>query len=340
MSGKADTVRGLLAELLADGRPNPADVPSRLLEARDGLGFPDAAAVLEHTAGVLPLLDLFGASGHPLLDAVRRGGTPCALALFTPGMELSPRVPAVHGRAAGVSVVLSGRYRYGSAAAEAALVQIGCADGLRLCLVAHDHPALAVGGGGGAAGGWGWAEAADAEIDARLVSPPVTWDAGSPLVAALDAYTWSYLTLAVAHATSVVAGLRRVLAVPDGGAAPLSGSQHLAHELSRLDIELSLLADLARLGPRLSGAPATPTGAGVPSSPTGAHVSAGVSAAAALAACTRLTRRTARIADDFAAEFGLPGGPSWADAAHAHFGGPHMAESELARRMGLLEGRS
>ncbi|MEV4259095.1 hypothetical protein AB0J52_38555 [Spirillospora sp. NPDC049652] len=331
MSAKAETVRGLLAALLADGRPRPDAVPSRLLDARGDLDFPDAAAVLEHAAGVLPLLDLFGASEHPLLDAVRRGETPCALALFTPGMELSPRVPAVHARASGVSIVLSGRYRYGSAAAEAALVQVGCADGLRLCLIAHDHPALAVGGAGGAEG-WGWAEAADAAIDPSLVSPPVTWDAGSPLVAALDAYTWSYLTLAVAHATSVVAGLRRVLAVPDGGAAPLSGSQHLAHELSRLDIELSLLADLARLGPRLHGPD--------PTTLVGVGASAGVSAAAALAACTRLTRRTARIADDFAAEFGLPGGPPWADATHAHFGGPHMAESELARRMGLLEGRS
>ncbi|MEV0407211.1 hypothetical protein [Actinoallomurus sp. NPDC050550] len=321
MSAEPGTVRRLLADLLADGRPCPEAVLSRLLAPDDEVSFPDAATVLEHTTGVLPLLDLFDPTDHPLPDAVRRGASPCALALFTPGMELSPRVPSVRARSVGDRVVLDGRHRYGNAAVEAVLVQVGFGDGLRLCLVSHDHPAVSV-GGGGAGEGWGWAESAEAVIDSRLVSPPVTWDAGSPVVAALDAYTWSYVTLAVAHAASVVAGLRRVLAVPSGDTAPLSGSQFLAHELSRLDIELSLLAELARLGPRLRGPDR-----------------GGTSAAAALAACTRLTQRTARIAADFAAELGLARPDVWPAAAHAHFGGRRMAEAELARRMGLLEGR-
>ncbi|MFC0031671.1 hypothetical protein ACFFMM_19305 [Micromonospora chaiyaphumensis] len=315
---RSATVERLLAELAPAGAPVPA-VSEAVLAA--DVGLPEAVAVLEHACGVRPLLDLLDEPAHPTVTAVRAGDLPGALAVFTPDATLALPVPAVRARRGADGIVLDGRYRYGNPAAAAALVLVEAADGPRLCLVRHDDPGVRTTG----TDGWGWADLSGATVDPALLSRPVSWDPAGPLLAALDAYAWAYVPVAAAHAVEAVAQLRRELADPAAGV--LAASQYLAHELTRLDIELALLASAARFGPRLRG-----EGPG------------GTAAAAVLTACATLTHRTAQVAADFATELGVPGGPAanpaWRTAVQAPFGGRRMAEGELARRMGLLAERS
>ncbi|MET8910016.1 hypothetical protein [Micromonospora sp. NPDC004551] len=314
------TVRRLLAELAPAGAPATA-VSEALLAAGPDIGLPDAAAVLEHACGVRPLLDLLSEATHPTVTAVRAGDLPCALALFTPDATLALPAPGVRARHDADGIVLDGRYRYGNPAAAAALVLVEAADGPRLCLVRHDEPGVRTAG----PDGWGWADVAGVSVDPALLSRPVSWDPGGPLLTAVDAYAWAYVPVAAAHAAEAVAQLRRELADPAVGV--LAASQYLAHELTRLDIELALLTSAARFGPRLRG-----------------EEPGGTAAAAVLTACATLTHRTAQVAADFATELGVPGSPAadpgWRTAVQAPFGGRRMAEGELARRMGLLAERS
>ncbi|MGV9214455.1 hypothetical protein ACTFTM_21560 [Micromonospora sp. RB23] len=319
-TSRSAEVRRLLAELAPAGAAAAA-VSGAVLAAGPDVGLPDAVAVLEHACGVRPLLDILPGVAHPTVGAVRAGDLPCALALFTPDATLSLTVPVVRARRGADGIVLTGRYRYGNPAASAALVLVEAADGPRLSLVRHDLPGVRTTG----TDGWGWAEVAGVTVDEMLLSRPVSWDPAGPLLTAIDAYAWAYVPVAAAHAAEAVARLRRELA--DQAVEVLVASQYLAHELTRLDIELALLASAARFGPGLRG--------GGPG---------GIAAAAVLTACATLTHRTAQVAADFATELGVPGGPAadpaWRTAVQAPFGGRRMAEGELARRMGLLAERS
>ncbi|MCL7456336.1 hypothetical protein M8I35_03950 [Micromonospora sp. MSM11] len=318
-NSRGDTLRRLLAELAPVGAP-AAEVSEAVLAAGPRVGLPDALAVLEHACGVRPLLDLLAGAGHPTVAAVRAGDLPCALALFTPDATLALPVPGVRARSGPDGFVLDGRYRYGSPAG-AALLVAEAADGPRLCLLRHDEPGVRTTG----PDGWGWAELTGVTVDPALVSGPVSWHPAGPLLAVVDAYAWAYAPVVAAHAAATVAQLRRELADPAVGV--LAASQYLAHELTRLDIELALLSSAARFGPRLRGGEA-----------------GGTAVVAVLTACATLTHRTAQVAADFATELGVPGGaaadPAWRVAVQAAFGGRRMVEGELARRMGLLAGRS
>lgn len=154
------------------------------------------------------------------------------------------------------------------------------------------------------------------------MSPPLTKREMSALTGAVDSYAWVYADTVQRHAARVVADLRRALVNAGVGSQPLSASQFLAHELTRLDIELAMLGEAVQLG------------AGFRAEPAG-----GQAVAAVLAACIDLAYRTAVVCEDFVAQLGLPPAPdaSWtSEDVQAHFGGWRMAEAELARRMGLL----
>lgn len=291
----------LLTRLTPAGRKpaSPADAP-----------FSAAAAVAEHVWGVLPLLYLLDADRHPAVVAARAGDLPTALAVFTPNAELAWSVPPVRARWQGGRVVLSGRFRVGFPAA-AALVTAVTEDGATvLCLVtpAGAQP--------------GWVELTSVEVQDVLVSSPLSASDITVLTGAVDDYAWVYAGTVQRHAARMVADLRRALASTVAGSQPLSASQYLAHELTRLDIELSMLGDAARSGAGFRGEPA-----------------GGQAVSAVLAACTDLAYRTAAVVEDFTTQLGLPppADVSWStEALQGHFGGRRMAEAELARRMGLL----
>jgi hypothetical protein len=287
--------------------------------------FMVAVAVTEHRSAVIPLLTLL-AGGHPTVTAVRAGTRPTALALFTPGAALTRREPALRANRSSDEFVLSGRFRYGFPAATASLVAVtddtGPPGSMRLCLLCHDTAGVRV-HGGGPGPEWGWAEVSDARVSDDLVSPPVSWDPDGPLVPVVDRYAWSYARLARAHAQRVVGDLRRALASAPPTMAALSTSQFLAHEVTRLEIELSLLGAAVHFGPDLRAEP-----------PGGPAV------AAVLAAVADLLYRMARTVDDYIAELGvapvLAADPSWSAASvQAPFGGRRSVETEVAHRLGL-----
>jgi hypothetical protein len=301
------------------------EAPQSLAAVWASAPFAVAGAVTEHLLGVLPLLDFWECRSSPTLAAVRDGALPTALGLFTPNSRLTMAIPAVAARWSGGHAVLDGRLRFGFEAARASVVTGGFDDGLRLCLLVHDAPGVRIGAAGQAPGS-GWADLTGAIVDADLVSRPVSWDRAGPLARAVDGYAWAYADNAARHAARVVADLRRTLAATPTSAEVLSTAQFLAHELTRLEIELSLLATAAGFGPGFRG-----------------EAPGGEAVAAVLTACTDLTYRTACIAEDFATELGLAplhgGDPSWSAATiQAHFGGRRMVAAELGRRMGLLAG--
>ncbi|MBW4721870.1 hypothetical protein [Saccharothrix obliqua] len=287
---------GLLVRL-APGEAVPADVP-----------FVVAAAANEHLNGVRPLLAEF--RDHPTLVAARAGRLPTALAAFTANAALAWGEPAVHAREEGGRVVLAGRFRVAFPGA-AAVVVTGFADGTRLCLVDLTARGVVVGDAG-------WVDVTDVVVDPALVSGPVrVADPGGPLLRAIDTCAWAYAGIAWRHATAVVADLRRVLAATATSGPVFSTSQLLAHELTRLDIELSLLGDaLGEHGSRVVEV-------------------GGEAVVAVLAAATDLVHRTGAVAADLVADLGLPAGPVTPDG---YFGGRRMVEAELARRMGVSGG--
>jgi len=314
-------VRRLLDRLLPVGFWPDAAAPGTT--GWDGIPFATAVATTEHVTGVLPLLDLFPNDRHPTVTAVRDGALPAALALFTPNAALAMPVPAIQARRSNGDVLLDGRCRYHHQATAVSLVAVGVDGGLRLCLVRHDGDGVRVGAIEDPTEA-GWIELTAAPIDTDLVSGPVSWE-DEALTRVVDGYASAYVTLASRHATAVIAGLRRALAGAEAADTVLSSSQLLAHELTRLDIELSLLSTAAD---RLESSRDGSTPGDVP-------------VVAALAAATDLAYRTAQVASDFATQFGLPTTAPWSTATlQGHFGGRRMVEGELARRMGLLAGRA
>ncbi|WP_282203060.1 acyl-CoA dehydrogenase middle domain-containing protein [Kitasatospora fiedleri] len=304
--------------------PGTADVrsPERELErALDQVWerhpFALAAALTEQVHGVLPLLDTFEADA-PLLDGVRTGRVTAALGLYTPNALFSLTVPAVRADRDGDRTTLHGRYRYAARDAETALVTVRLDGATRLALVPHDAPGVRPHGAGRAAD-HGWA-VLDGAAPAAL-SRPVDWALDGVLTAALDAHAWAFARRALARPARDVADLRRTLARTGEGVEALSTSQYLAHELSKLEIELSLAAAAARFGAAFKD-----------------EAPGGTAALATLLSCVDLLRRTARTTEDMATELGLADAPADPDdtGLQAHFGGRRVVENELARRMGLV----
>ncbi|MFJ2189058.1 hypothetical protein ACIOJE_14055 [Kitasatospora sp. NPDC087861] len=342
MSSELRALHGLLAcrglDLPAGGVPSGELAPGGVEEALDEVWqrhpFALAAALTEHVHGVLPLLDAFDAfdavdtvDAAAEADGVRTGRLTAALGLFTPNALFSLAAPTVRAtlRAAedGGRVVLHGRYRYATEDADLSVVGVALDGEARLALVRHDAPGVRLHGAGRATG-WGWADLDGVALAPTALSRPVDWSPTGLPAAVLDGYAWAFVRRAPAWPARVVADLRRVLATTGEGVEALSTSQELAHELSRLEIEISLAAAAARFGPGFK--------AGQPG---------GQAALAVLLSCVDLARRAARLAEDLATELGLPNTPvdaaDWpADAVQALFGGRRVVEGELARRMGLI----
>ncbi|MEU3556119.1 hypothetical protein [Streptomyces fragilis] len=320
----------------ATAAPPAGTGPEDLRRYLDGLWekepFVHAAAWTEHLCGVLPLLDLFPDASHDpqeprrLVEGVRTGALLAALGLFTPNTHFAPSLPAVRAeRVPGLGLTLEGRFRYASPQADLSLVPLRVAgeEQLRLVLLPHTHDGLRTYGAGRATEP-GWGELTGAVVQEAELSHPVTWDLDGPLVRVLDSYGWEFARRSVTWSARVIADLRRSLAATGSGTEALSTSQYLAHELSKLEIEISLAAAAASFGAELKG-----------------EEPGGQSAAAVLLAATDLLTRTARVVEDMSTELGLTPSPCAADSWPAgqiqgYFGGRRMAESQLARRMGLV----
>lgn len=312
--------------------PAAGPIPDRAAARRQQLDevwesgpFAEAAARTEHLCAVLPLLDLFPHDPGGHVSRVRSGGVRAALGLFTPNSEFAlPLSPVLAERTDDGRLTLTGRLRYAVGDAELSLVPVRARDGdvTRLALLPHTLDGLRR-YGAGRADGWGWVGLDRVTVDQDALSQPVSWAPGGPLAAVLDAYAWEFSRRSLTWSARVVADLRRELALTGDGTEALSTSQYLAHELSRLEIEISLAAALASFGADFKG-----------------EEPGGTSVAAALLAATDLLHRTVRVAEDMSTELGLEdsaaGAVGWpADAVQAWFGGRRMAGSELARRMGL-----
>ncbi|GAA4785464.1 hypothetical protein [Streptomyces ziwulingensis] len=287
--------------------------------------FAEAAARTEHLLAVLPLLDLFPHDPDGHVSRVRSGARRAALGLFTPNSEFALPVPAVRAEHNGDGrLTLTGRFRYAVADAELSLVPLRAAAGdpPRLALLPHTLAGLRR-YGAGRADGWGWIELDGVSVAEGALSHPVSWAPQGPLAPVFDAYAWEFSRRSLTWSARVVADLRRELALTGSGTEALSTSQYLAHELSKLEIELSLALALASFGAEFKG-----------------EEPGGTSVAAVLLASTDLLHRTVRVAEDMSTELGLEnsavGAADWpADTVQAFFGGRRMAGGVLARRMGL-----
>ncbi|MFV2196810.1 hypothetical protein [Nocardiopsis sp. LOL_012] len=292
--------------------------PGALAEVWERHGFPAATAVTEHLHGVVPLLDLFGDGPSGLSSDIRLGRRLAALGLFTPNSLFSMPASAVHGRAEGDRIVLAGRFRYAAGHAEVSVVQVDTGDDVRLALLPHTLDGLTPRTANGP-GTEGWADLDGAVLAREELSRPVTWEDSDPLVAAVDAYAWTFVRYAYPWSLRLISDLRRLLAETESGAGAdvLSTSQYIAHELTRAEIEAVLSGAAAAAGPG-----AKDEGPG------------GQSTMAVLLSCLDLLQRASGLSERMAEEFGLPRG-SAVTSARALFGGRRMVEGELARRMGL-----
>ncbi|MFJ8005327.1 hypothetical protein [Streptomyces fagopyri] len=283
--------------------------------------FGEAAARMEHQCAVAPLLNLFDKDPHGFVEGIRTGRLRAALGLFTPNARFSLSHPTVTAVRDGVDVLLDGRYRYAGEWADVAFVPLAIDGEVRLALLPHSPEARH--SDTSPADGYGWRVLSGVRLAAHALSRPVTFDADGPLAAVLDAFGWQFSRGSAELCARVVADLRRTLARSGEGTEALSTSQYVAHELSRLEIEISLASRAASLGAVFKN-----EGPG------------GQSAASVLLACTGLLWRTARMAEDLTTELGLPATDSGTGlttaSLQAYFGGRRMVEGELARRMGLL----
>jgi hypothetical protein len=297
----------------APATPPAGDTP-------DWTGFADTVAAVEHEHGVLPLLGLFDADPEGLATGIRTGRLRASLGLFTANARFSAAAaPLTAVRRAG-HVALSGRVRYGDPRAEVTVAAVRLEGELRLVLLAHTLPGVRRHGPHGERG---WLLVDDARLSSAVLSRPVSLAPAGGLAAPLDTCAWHVARHAAHFSARLLADLRRRLAATGAGKDALSTSQYTAHEISRLEIEVSLAAAAADHGPgfRTEG-------------PGGQAVGA------VLLACGDVLRRTHALVAELEAELGLPDGPLGAGEvsralAHGLLGGRRMAEGELARRMGL-----
>ncbi|MYY09545.1 hypothetical protein GT204_11615 [Streptomyces sp. SID4919] len=308
----------------------PLDAADAHRQELDGIWaagpFAEAAARTEHLLAVLPLLDLFPHDPDGHVSRARSGERRAALGLFTPNSEFALPVPAVHAERSGDGrLTLTGRFRYASEDAELSLLWLRVVDedATRLALLPHTHEGLRR-YGAGRAEGWGWIELDGVTVEEDVLSHPVSWAPEGPLSAVFDGYAWEFSRRSLTWSAGVVADLRRELALTGSGTEALSTSQYLAHELSKLEIEVSLAVALASFGAEFK-----------------AEEPGGTSVGAALLASTDLLSRTVQVAEDMSTELGLAdsavGAAGWpTGTVQAWFGGRRMAGGELARRMGLV----
>ncbi|MGW5652740.1 hypothetical protein [Streptomyces humi] len=302
------------AQLVPDA---PATPPAG--DTPDWTGFADTVAAVEHEHGVLPLLGLFDTDPEGLAAGVRAGRLRASLGLFTANARFSAAAAPLTGVRRAGHVALSGRVRYGDPRAEVTVAAVRLEEELRLVLLAHTLPGVRH----GPYGERGWLLVDDARLSSAVLSRPVSLAPAGGLAAPLDTCAWHVARHAAHFSARLLADLRRRLAATGAGKDALSTSQYTAHEISRLEIEVSLAAAAADHGPgfRTEG-------------PGGQAVGA------VLLACGDVLRRTHALVAELEAELGLPDGPRGAGEvsralAHGLLGGRRMAEGELAHRMGL-----
>jgi hypothetical protein len=293
----------------------PAESSDRV---RDSRSYLENVLAAERRCGVLPLLDLFDADPDGLVAGVRDRRLVAGLGLFTPNAGLDWTDPTVRARREGDHVLLDGRFRFVDERAALSLVLVALEGRLRLALLPHRHGGVLVSGT--------WGEVTGASLRIASLSRPVSWTAGGPLARMFENYAWEFVGEATAWSATVIADLRRVLAVTASSGEPFSTSQYLAHELTRLEIEVLQAGTAARFGAAFQ-----------------AESSGGQAVVAVLLSATDLVRRTVAVAEELTAELGLRRSPAtdgrWpGSAVGLFFGGRRMVERELARRMGLPSG--
>jgi len=269
-------------------------------------------AVLEHRSGVLPLTAAFFERGA--MDEAVADPKVGALGLFTPAPEPGFGAVALTGVAAdGGGLLVSGRIRLPSPAADGSIVPVRCADGeLRLAWLDHGSPGVerSVDGDGGGDGPC-WLQVEKAAIASGLVSRPVSLDPGSELVRSLAAYAGVWALAAAAVAREGVQSLRRAARTTG-----FNASQWVALGITEVEIEADLTFAAAKRNPGLAVAAA---------------------AARTLAA---VAARTEELRGSMGLEADGPLAGGSAKVLTAYLGGALLLEAELARALGIGEARA
>lgn len=261
-------------------------------------------AVVEHRSGVLPLVETFferGAVDEAVADP-RTG----ALGLFTPAPEPGFGAVALSGVPADGGVLVSGRLRLPSPAADGSIVLVRFEEAEpRLAWLDHGAPGILRDGDGPC-----WVQAEKVAIPDGLVSRPVSLGPGSELVRCLETYAGVWAVAAAKIAREGVRALRRTARVTG-----FNASQTVAFGITEVEIEADLALAAAERNPGLAVA---------------------VAAARALSAVASKT-------EELHGTMGLPvDGPLSGGSAKiltAYLGGAPLLENELARILGIGEAR-
>lgn len=273
-------------------------------------------AALEHRLGVLPLIAAFFAP-RGALDDIREGRKLGALGLFTPTPQPGWWAGAITGEPSGERILLRGDIRLASPAADGSIVLVRLPAGEhRLVWVEHTAPGVERRGarrGGPVGHGPCWLHVDGEVAGLDFVSRPVTLAQDGELFRCLEAYAVGWAAAAASCARDGVLALRR--------AARTSGfhaSQLVALGITEVEIE----ADLTAAAVRRTG---------------------GLAVAAAAARTLRaVAAKTEELRDLFGLEIEGPFGSSANGSAKiltAFLGGQLLLESELARILGIEEGR-
>jgi hypothetical protein len=259
-------------------------------------------AVLEHRSGVLPLIEAFferGAVDEAVADP-RVGG----LGLFTPAPEPGFGAVALTGVPADGGVLVSGRFRLPSPAADGSIVLVSIEEEEpRLAWLDHGAPGVLRRGDGPC-----WLDVERAAIPDGLVSRPVSLDPGSELIRCLETYAGVWASAAARIAREGVRALRRAARITG-----FNASQHVAFEITEVEIEADLTFAAAERNPGLAVA------------------------AAAARTLSAVARKTEDLRDLMGLEIDGPLAGSSAKALTAFLGGALLLENELARALGIGE---
>lgn len=261
-------------------------------------------AVLEHRSGVLPLVEAFferGAVDEAVADP-RIG----ALGLFTPAPEPGFGAVALEGAPADGGVLVSGRVRLASPAADGSIVLVRlCEAEPRLAWLDHGAPGVLRRGDGPC-----WLEAEKAAIPDGLVSRPVSLAPGSELVRHLETYAGVWAVAAAKIAREGVRALRRAARITG-----FNASQTVAFGITEVEIEADLTFAAAERNPGLAVA------------------------AAAARTLSEVAQKTAELRDSMGLEVDGPLAGGSARILTASLGGAPLLENELARALGIGEAR-
>lgn len=261
-------------------------------------------AVVEHRSGVLPLVEAFferGAVDEAVADP-RLG----ALGLFTPAPEPGFGAVALSGVPADGGVLVSGRVRVPSPAADGSIVLVRFEEAEpRLAWLDHGAPGVLRNGDGPC-----WLEAEKVAIPDGLVSRPVSLGPGSELVRHFETYAGVWAGAAAKIAREGVKALRRAARITGWNA-----SQSVAFGITEVEIEADLAWAAAQRNPGLAVA------------------------AAAARVLARVAGKTEELRDSLGLPVDGPFAQGSTKALTACLGGAPLLENELARTLGIGEAR-